>query len=164
MNDRIHGDHPLIFNENLIELNMEARDDKDALYQLSQNFLKGNYVKETFPEALIAREEEYPTGLLTNTLGIAIPHTNPNHVEKGSIGIGTLRTPVKFKAMATGEEIDVSILFMLAITHPSAQLIMLQKVMEIIRDDKALLKIMESQSKEEIIQIVQPFLGELVIS
>ncbi|HWO74337.1 MAG TPA: PTS sugar transporter subunit IIA [Bacillus sp. (in: firmicutes)] len=157
-------DHSLIFNEGLVELDIAANDYKDALFQLSQNFLKENYVKETFPKALIAREEEYPTGLSTNRIGIAIPHTDPLHVNKGCIGIGTLRNPIPFKAMDTGEWIQVSIIFMLAITHPSSQLVMLQKVIEIIRNEDTLLKILESKNKKEIMQIVKPFLDELVKS
>lgn len=150
----------IIFSENLVELDMLACDYQEAIIQLSRNFLKKKYVKETYTNALIEREKEFPTGLTTtNNIGIAIPHTDPKHVNKGSLAIGVLKKPVKFRAMDTRKELDVSIIFMLAITHPSAQLKMLQKVIEIIRNDQVLINIKKAKSKSEVTNIVKPFLG-----
>lgn len=151
----------IIFNEDLIQLGIAASSNEEAMIQLSQNFVKNHYVKKTYPEALVSREREFPTGLLTKSIGVAIPHTDSKHVNKGSLGIGTLKHPVMFKTMDTGSPVRVSVLFMLAITHPSAQLKMLQKVIEVIRDERALLNIIQSKSKKEVIRIVQPFLVNL---
>lgn len=152
----------LFFDECLIELKLEACNFEEAIIQMSQNFLKKNYVKQTFPEALIEREKEFPTGLKTNSIGIAIPHTDLKHVIKGCIGVGVLKKPVLFKAMDTKNYIEVSILFMLAVTHPSSQLKMLQQLMKIIRNEQVLLNIKDAKNKKEIMCTVRPFFGDLI--
>ncbi|MCM3799933.1 PTS sugar transporter subunit IIA [Caldibacillus thermoamylovorans] len=154
-------DARLILNEDLIEFGLDVSNFQEAFLIMGQNFIKHKFVKETYPNALIEREKAYPTGLLTSSIGIAIPHTDPIHVIKGSMGIGVLKRPVIFKTMDTREEMEVSVIFMLAITHPSAQLKMLQKVIEIIKDDKTLLRIKESQNKKEILNLVRPFLEDI---
>ncbi|GGE31550.1 PTS galactitol transporter subunit IIA [Pullulanibacillus camelliae] len=157
-----HSKSQLILNEELIRLSIQAHHSEEVLIQLSENFRRKNYVKASFTDALIARELEYPTGLLTQSVGIAIPHTDPKHVNKGSIGIGVLEHPVLFKTMDTREEINVSIVIMLAITHPSDQLKMLQKVTAIIKDNHVLLDMMHAQSAEEVMRLLQPFFGEMI--
>ena len=57
------GDIKGLFNEELIVLNLEAKDDKDAIRQLANRLFKAGYVKESFIEAIIEREANYPTGL-----------------------------------------------------------------------------------------------------
>lgn len=152
----------VFFNKDLILLDIKAQDYKEVLSQLSQRFLENGYVKETYSNALIEREKTFPTGLKTNEFAVAIPHADPAHVKYGSLGIGTLKTPVTFRAMDTGAELQVSVLFMLAITNSSSQLKMLQKVIELIQNDKVLMNIKQSKNKEEIINLIEPFFGDLI--
>jgi PTS system galactitol-specific IIA component len=152
----------LIIEEDLIEVNIDADDFAEAITVLSRNFLRKNYVKRTFPDALIEREKTFPTGLETNRLGIAIPHTDPKHVIKGSLGIGILKNPVTFQAMDTKKDVPVSIIFMLAITHPASQLKTLQKIMELIRDEQALLDIKNAKNKSGVMMVIDSFFGDLL--
>lgn len=149
----------LYFNEDLILLDIEATNHEEAILQLSQRFFENGYAKKTYSQALIEREKEFPTGLKTNISAVAIPHADPEHVEYGSLGIGTLKTPVTFRAMDTKAELQVNILFMLAITDSTSQLKMLQSVIEIIQNDNALMKIELSKSKQEIIKLIKHFFG-----
>ncbi|MFC4619422.1 PTS sugar transporter subunit IIA [Camelliibacillus cellulosilyticus] len=152
----------LIFHDDLIDIGMTATDQEDALAQLSQKFIQKGYVKTTYPEALIKREKTFPTGLALNGIGIAIPHTDAEHVNSASLGIATLRKPVLFRAMDTGDLLEVHILFMLAITHPTAQLKVLQKVVELMRSEEALLSLKHSETKSDVKTIVKPFFGDLL--
>lgn len=150
----------LVFDEKMILFGINASDYKDSLMQLSELFLQRGYVENTFANGLIAREHQYPTGLKTTSIGVAIPHTDPIHVVQESLAIGVLNNPVEFRTMDTGEPIEVSVLFMLAISNPDKQLKMLQQVMGILRDQTALNKIANATSKSKVIEVVQPLIRD----
>lgn len=78
-------------------------------------------MKDSFAENVLKREEVFPTGLLINDVGIAIPHTDAEHVNDSQIAFMSLKTPVTFYEMGTADkEISVSLIFMLALKEPHA--------------------------------------------
>ena len=91
-------------NQALIVTGMEASDYKDVMKNLGSVVIKEGYAKESYVDALIAREEEYPTGLDVDGMGVAIPHTSVEHVKKAGIAIAALKQPVTFTQMGTDDE------------------------------------------------------------
>lgn len=58
-------------------------DTETMLNELAGLLVEQGYVKESYPEALIQREREYPTGLaLEDNLNVAIPHADIEHAIK----------------------------------------------------------------------------------
>ncbi|MFZ4451689.1 PTS sugar transporter subunit IIA [Salibacterium aidingense] len=151
----------LAFDEDMIMLGMNAGDDQEALMQLSECLLQKEYVKDTFVNGVIERENHYPTGLQTTSVGVAIPHTSPSHVVQESLAIGVLNNPVAFRRMDTGDPMEVSVLFMLAISNPDKQLQMLQQVMGMLREQTVLNKIAQAASAKDVIEAVQPFIPDV---
>ncbi len=78
-------------NEATILLNVEANSKEDVLEQMGQNLVELGRVKESFISAITAREDEYPTGLPTAGVAVAIPHTDVEHVREKTISIATLK-------------------------------------------------------------------------
>lgn len=52
--------------------------DREVLQIIGKLLLEKGYVKESFGNALIEREEKYPTGLAMVPYPVAIPHTDPD--------------------------------------------------------------------------------------
>lgn len=128
-----------IISSNLIFKGIEASNNEDALKFLGQRLFDKQYVKESYIEAVIAREKKYATGLPTEIYGVAIPHTDIVHVNEPGIAIGILSKPVKFIMMGTEDtEIDVKVVFMLAVKEPKEQLQLLEKLMTIFQDKSML--------------------------
>lgn len=128
-----------IISSNLIFKGIEASNNEDALKFLGQRLFDKQYVKESYIEAVIAREKKYATGLPTEIYGVAIPHTDIVHVNEPGIAIGILSKPVKFIMMGTEDtEIDVKVVFMLAVKEPKEQLQLLEKLMNIFQDKSML--------------------------
>ena len=74
---------------------------------------------------------------------MAIPHTDPEHVNDAAICLGILDKPVTFNVMGMeGETTDVSILFMLSIKHKEDQMDMLQKLITVCQNQDTLKEIM----------------------
>ncbi|MBU5439099.1 PTS sugar transporter subunit IIA [Tissierella sp. MSJ-40] len=148
-------DSKKMFREDLILFNMEAKDNKDAIEQLANKLLSKGIVKESFVEAIKAREDNYPTGLPTETIGVAIPHTDAIHVNEGALAIGLLKEPVAFQMMGMPEEtVNVSVIFMMALNEAHGHLEMLQKLMGIFQEKELLIKINEAKTPEEIAEVL----------
>ncbi len=143
-------------DENLIIPNLMAETSKDVFEQLGGLFIKEGYCKETYIQALINREKDFPTGVNMNGVGIAIPHTDPEHVFKGGVAIGVLREPVHFFQMGSlDQDVEVKLIFMLAVKNPEEHLVFLQRILQVLQDSSVLEKITKIKNKQEIIDIIK---------
>jgi PTS system galactitol-specific IIA component len=138
--------------EDLILVGEKATSKEEVLNKLAGLLGKCGYVKESFLQALLDREEAYPTGLQTSVTGLAIPHTDTGHVIKPALAIATLDGPVLFRAMDNPQkEIPVELIIVMAIKEPAMQLEALQKIMQILQDENILIKIRQARQAKEIL-------------
>ncbi|MBS4535085.1 PTS sugar transporter subunit IIA [Clostridium sp. D2Q-14] len=144
------------FNKSLIlKLNKE-KNNTEVLSTLAEYLCKHGLVKDTYKNAILSREEEYPTGLFTGNINIAIPHTDIQHVNQAAICVGILENPVKFHAMDNpGKKIDVSLIIMLALTEVHGHVNMLQKVIELIQNQKLVKEIIQSNNSKTIYKVIK---------
>jgi len=142
-----------LLQEELIFLDVTANDQADLLEKLSQELFKRGYVKDSFTNGIIQREEKFPTGLDTGTVKVALPHTDAKHVIKPAILVASLKQPVDFMAMGTNDQrVPASLVFMLAIAEPKVQLATLSKLMGIFSEHEILTEIHAATSASEIYQ------------
>lgn len=143
-------------NPSLILTNVNAKDSADVMQQVGGAVIKEGYAKESYIEALINREKEFPTGLDVDGFGVAIPHTDVSHVLKEGITIARLEKPVTFVQMGTDDEtVEVRLVFMLSVVDPNAHIDQLQRILEIIQDTAVLDKLLSVTNKEQIIEIIK---------
>lgn len=122
-------------NNFIPQLNANSVD--EVLETLGEKLVSNGYVKNEFISAIKEREQTYPTGLPSTLPGIAIPHADYDLVIDTTIAVATLENPIKFKNMEEKDkEVEVQIVFMLAIAEPHGQIEMLQKIVEIIQDEE----------------------------
>lgn len=144
-----------ILTNELIFLNVECTSSDDVIKLLGNEMKKCGLVKDTYIDAVIAREIKYPTGLPTDGIKVAIPHTDNIHVLKSAIGIATLKKPVEFGIMGgDGEKLEAEIVFLLAIQDPKLQLEFLRKMTSLLCNGELLLGIKNSTTNEEIISLL----------
>lgn len=117
--------------------------------------------RDTFLRGLIERETNYPTGLPVNG-GVAIPHTDAEHVICDSISIATLAEPVGFREMAGTDdtEIPVDVVFMLALGGSGQHLEVLQQIIKFIQDSDLMATIRASTSADAIASLTTSNLRE----
>jgi len=143
-------------NEKLIVPDLEAESSSDIFRRLGGLLVSEGYCKDTYVQALIDREKEFPTGINMGNIGIAIPHTDRGHVNSGKVAIGILKEPVHFYQMgSTDVAVNVKIVFMLAVDDPEAHLPFLQRVLLVLQDQQVLERLMQVKSKQEIIHIIK---------
>ena len=103
----------------------------------------------------INREKEYPTGLLVNQTGFAIPHTDSERVNKSQICFLSLDEPIEFEDMVDkSHKISVELVFMLAMAQPHEQVNTLQNLIALFQDDEKVAKLKECNTEKELMQIL----------
>lgn len=141
----------------------EFIDNYDAINQTAKILLNKGLVKESYIEAIKKREESFPTGLEFENYGIAIPHTDPEHVINEAILINILEKPIKFEQMASeGLMTDVNIIIMLAIKNKKNQVPYLQALIEIFQDKEKIDKLLESENNDIIEKTFIKYLKEIM--
>lgn len=157
---RLHQEEKIMhtqwfFEENLI-YPLKAETKESAITQLADLLYKNGCVRDTFNEAILARESEFPTGLPIPEMGVAIPHTDCKHVIKPAIAVGKLETPIVFCSMGgeSDEFVSVGLILMLAIPNKDEVMDMLQNLMGIIRDREFIINLRESTNRNDVISIL----------
>jgi galactitol PTS system EIIA component len=152
------------FHEELVQF-LDVKSQEDLFKEMFTSLYEGNYVKETYLNAIKDREVTYPTGLQTETLGVAIPHTDSIHVEREAIAVAILKNPVTFQHMGMTEvEVDVSLVFMLAIRKPENQLGVLQVITNLIQNKEILSILQNCNSEREVIEAIKEYSNEQLLS
>ena len=119
--------------------------DEQVLSAVADAMCEMGLVKDTYKQAILDREKEFPTGLNTGGCNIAIPHADVTHVNEASICVGILEEPVMFHAMV----------IMLALKEAHSHLDMLQKVVELIQDQALVKQIVETKEKDTVCQLLK---------
>ena len=145
----------LYFNESTILLDLEGSTKEDVLRLMARDLEGKGFVKSTFEEAIIAREAEYATGLPTNGVSVAIPHTDIEHVNKKAISLAVLKDTVEFGIMGDPEETTpVKLVFMLAMDETDSQLGLLTKLMQVFQDEEVLQFLASEKDKTKLTELL----------
>lgn len=137
---------------------------KDVLSDLSQCLYSSGHVRESFSQAVQDREEVFPTGLPTVPFGVAIPHTDIEHVISNSLAVGLLKNPVKFVEMGSsdGHLVNINLVMMLAVAEKESIIPVLRKVITILKDQVLLKNILSTKNSGELYQLLNKELNDLV--
>ncbi len=149
-----------MLHEELIQLDMEAKDQNDFFEKMSAKLQKLGYVEDTFLEAIKLRESKYPTALPTEPHAIAIPHADPVNIKKQFIAFTRLKNPVKWCEMATNDSWhDVKLIFMLGFKRDEGHIEVLQILLDSFQDPKLMDKLINAKSNEEMMTILSSIKG-----
>lgn len=133
-------------------LKLDARDAADVIENLGIRLYIDGYVKDTFVDAALSREQKLPTGLpLGGEVNAAIPHTDVIHVLKPGVAMATLKRPVVFKNMINpDEDVKVQLVFLLSLEKPKTQIEMLQEIAGVLQKPETVQKLMSAVSFEDV--------------
>ena len=131
----------VLLNTELTNVNAEAADRDQVLTAMAHQLDESGVTNAGFLEALLKREENYPTGLPISG-GVAIPHTDPQYV---------------FGQMGGSEEdeVSVSVVILMALSNADDHLSMLQNIVKSIQDGDLMKTIRNAAEPEEIVSLVR---------
>ncbi len=151
-----------LLDEDLIFTDLEAADSESLLRTLSDKLLIRGYVKPGYADAVIRRERIYPTGLPSDIMKVAVPHSmERDYVLEPRVLVATLKKPVAFKEMGDGvRDVMVDIVFLLAVCGSNDQLTILQKIVGIFSDTAIMTELKYAENKTVLYQILKKHLSD----
>jgi PTS system galactitol-specific IIA component len=145
----------LAIDERLILPGLAAASAAEAIRTLSERMLRAGYVTEGFADAVLAREDSFPTGLPT-PIPVALPHTDAHHCRRPAIAVGLLAEPVFFGVMGIPDQtIPVQVVFLLAVTEPKQQVRWLKQLVEFFQQPDLIGQLQAAPSPSAVARILR---------
>ena len=145
-----------LFREELIFIEQEL-EDRAALFKWFNDYMfKQGYVKESYYKSILKREEQFPTGIQTTTVGVAIPHADPENLNEPFIAVVIPKKSIEFEPMGIAEgKIQARLIFMLGVLKNGDQVIALQKLMNLLANDKAVQQLLKVKTRREVMAVIK---------
>ncbi|WP_086314717.1 hypothetical protein A5821_002328 [Enterococcus sp. 7F3_DIV0205] len=124
-----------MFQPDLIDLRVSVQEEEELFELIAWRLQQAGYVNSGYLEGITSREKRFPTGLITEHLNIALPHSDTEYIERPFIYIVRTTKPIKVKQMGDNQEMEVSDLFFLGIKEPSKQVGLLQELMVLFQNE-----------------------------
>lgn len=127
-------------------------DNTDQLFEIVAEKAKLlGYVHSNFLERIKIREKNYPTGLKYKNHAIAIPHTDPETIQKQFIAVVIPKNTLHFCLMDDPNKKEaIDIVFVLGLDNPESQLNVLQEVIAMIQDEKKVHQLITAKTINEL--------------
>ncbi len=149
-----------IFKE-LIATDVEAKNSEEVIRKVGKLFYDNGFVKDSYIDAVIKREKVYPTGLQLDGIAVAMPHTDPPHVNRSGVCVAKLKNPVTFQHMGAEDvSVQAELIFMMAIQNPDEHMETLQKVLNVFQNVEIAQKFKNAKNNDELYEIALKYIGE----
>lgn len=117
----------------LCVLDSDVTDAEAAIRLLAERAVAQGFARESYVDAVLAREEEHPTGLPL-PVPVAIPHVGAEHVVAPALGALVPRTPLVFGEMGSRDRtVEARLVLMLFVDDPQAQVPLLGRLIGVLR-------------------------------
>ena len=137
-----------LMTENLIQLNIEADDWRDAIIKSAQPLVDSNKVTNDYVQAMIQNTEENGPYIVISK-NVALPHARPEQgALQAAIGITTLKKPVKFGSKNND---PVKYVFCLSAVDNITHLRGLSELVDLLEDQDFYERLDSAQEPDEII-------------
>ena len=137
---------------------LAKKNKEEAFLIAAQRLEKMGYVNENYLNGLIAREREFPTGLITKYLNIALPHSECEYVEKPFVFVMQLKNPIYFYQMGDSQKMTVENLFFLGIKEPKEQVGLLQAFMNLFMDETFVENYKKQETPQNIYELITNYI------
>lgn len=142
--------------EDLVLLDVEGITRDEVLHQIASVLQQKGIVKDSFYDALIERENAYPTGLPIGEINVAIPHTYPEHINEVAITVAIPKNPVKFRNMgARDEELLVHVIVCLTMRKSEDNVKLLPALMDFFSQETNLRGLLACKTPAEVINFIK---------
>ena len=101
---------------------------QQLLAHIGEEMLAKGVVHESYPAALLAREENYPTGIALERHAIATPPCEASHALSPALYLIRPRKPIFFQQADDDGDVAASLIIALIVENPAAQLTLLRKL------------------------------------
>lgn len=147
-----------LFSPDLVFFDWEAESTDEFFTKLGAELKKRGNINDGWYDGISTREKNYPTGLHTEAAAIAIPHTDPQFIEKPYIAVIEPKTPIVFQPMAgMGDEVPAELIINLGVLRDGGQVAVLQNLMNIFMDKEKTADILAQTTQQGMIDAITKY-------
>lgn len=130
--------------------------DRDALFsKITDQLLAKGIVEESYREALVQREQNHPTAMQLETMGVAIPHVDVEHVREERLVVVTCPEGIEFNQAEDPDlTMKVNVIFFLLLKEKDAHLEFLMKLISLFQKTAEMDRLLSTTSVQEVMQIL----------
>lgn len=134
----------------------QAPQDRNALFStIADQLLEKGIVEESYRAALIAREQDHPTAMQLETMGVAIPHVDIEHVREERLVVVTCPEGIEFNQAEDPDlTMKVNVIFFLLLKQKDAHLEFLMKLIQLFQKTPEMNTLLGTTSREDVLQIL----------
>ncbi|MDE8054003.1 PTS sugar transporter subunit IIA [Erysipelothrix rhusiopathiae] len=148
-----------LFSNELVFLNKELNSSEELFDWFNVFATEKGIVTERFLRNIKKREAEYPTGIQTEFIGVAIPHTDPENIIKPFVAVIKPTNPILFEPMGMGEhQIKAEFIFILGVKNDGGQVVMLQNLMNLLMNKEAVKLLCLAINEEEVLKVIKNYM------
>lgn len=144
-----------LINEDLIKLELEASNKKDAIRELIDILQQAGKVsnRKKFEKAVFNREKEGTTGI---GYGVAIPHGKSKGVKETSLVFGRKKDGIDFESL-DGD--TAKIFFMIAVPEKSdsTHLNVLSRLSRALMHEELRKNLLDAKSKQKVLDLIKKY-------
>lgn len=142
--------------DNELMLLKHADVDRQQLFrEINQILMARDMVLPSYLDALIAREDNNPTAMQLENMGVAIPHVDIEHIKEEKLVVVTCPEGMEFKQAEDPDlTMKVHVIFFLLLKEKDAHIEFLMKLIGLFRQTDKMNLILQSDSKQEVKEIL----------
>ena len=141
-----------VLRDELVLLGYRAQSAAEVLQAMAAVLYEDGAIKDSYYPAMMEREQQYPTGLPTEGIKVALPHAGVEHVNYSALAVAVLDPPVAFCQMDDPTcELPVEIVFMLANADPEEQVQTLRMLVDMFDEPESLRRIRDARTPAEVV-------------
>ncbi len=148
-----------LFTPELVFFDFEAKDRFEFFSKMSEILVEKGYVKDTWLDAILTREKNYPTGLQFEHIAVALPHVDPENLIKPYIAVIKPKEPIVFEGMAgIGGDVPAELIVNLGLlAHAEGQVAVLQALMGVFMDEASVADITAQTTPEGMVETMRKY-------
>lgn len=151
-----------LLSKDLIFLDFEANSFEDFFEKMSDILMERGYVKEGWKEAILEREKNFPTGLDCEAIAVALPHVDPQYINKAYIAVTKPKAPIVFNGMAGTDPVSTQLIVNLGLlAHEEDQVAVLQAFLGIFMDADACKDILSQSDEAGMLSCLKGYIEKL---
>lgn len=142
----------------LIGLNFHESNHLDLFRSVGKILQEKRLVTERYCESLMERESSFPTGLQTKYLNVALPHTDPDVINRPFIFVARNNQPITMLQMGDNAETPCQHFLFLGIKDPKSQVGLLAKLMDLFAQEDFVSFFRQAHDVSEMYQLLNSHL------
>jgi galactitol PTS system EIIA component len=131
--------------------NIFFEDHFEVLKHIGAAMLNVGVVKNTYPQALLDREKDYPTGIALEGYSIAIPHCSADNAISPAIYLIRPNAPVPFDQADDTGKVSAQLIIALIVTDPKDQLVLLKRLFTNIQNPDFFYALLNAEDEETLV-------------